>query len=96
MEHQLTTTKQWNVEMDKVAKEHWTQQQNLNHRNSIRFTGESWHIFLGAKKVSTNLKYQLLEHIAGQAAKNIGLKKWFWDINIKQVNWVMIEKVIKS
>jgi len=86
MEHQLTNTKQRNVKMDKAAKEHWTQQHNMNHRHLIRFAGESWHIFAGAKKLSTNLKYQLLEHIAGQAVGKYWAGKKFQDINIHLVD----------
>jgi len=55
--------------MDKAAKEHWTQQQNQHCCTLIHFAGESWHISLGPKKLSMNLKYQLLEHIAGQVAQ---------------------------
>jgi len=81
----------------KAAKAHWTQQHNATCRHSIRFTGESWHIFVGAKKLSTDLKYQLLDHIAGQAARKYWAgKKQFRDINTQLVDWLTIEKVIKS
>jgi len=61
--------------VEKAAKDYWTQQQNMNRHHSIRFAGETWQIFTGAKKLSTNLKYQLLEHIAGQAVKKYWAEK---------------------
>jgi len=51
---------------------------------------------MGPKKLSTNLKYQLLEHIAGQAAKNIGQEKRFRDTDIALVDWTTVETVVKS
>jgi len=74
-EHQLTNTKQWNVDMDKAAKVHWTQQHNTTCCYSIRFAGESWHIFVGTKKLGTDQKYQLLDHIAGQVARKYWVGK---------------------
>jgi len=57
MGQQLTTMEQHNVDMDKAAKEHWQQQQHQQQRTLICFVGESWCIFVGQKKMSTNLKY---------------------------------------
>jgi len=65
MGQQLTTMEQCNVDMDKAAKEHWQQQQHQQQRTLIHFAGKSWRIFVGQKKMSTNLKYQLVEHTAG-------------------------------
>jgi len=85
------------VDIDKAAKEHWHQQQNQQQRTSIHFAGESWHIFMENKKMSTNLKYQLLEHTAGQVAQTYWAgKKCFRDSNIQQVDWTAIEMVITS
>jgi len=61
--------------MDKAAKVHWTQQHNTTCCYSIRFAGESWHIFVGTKKLGTDQKYQLLDHIAGQVARKYWVGK---------------------
>jgi len=65
----LTITKQRNVDMDNAAKEHWTLQQQNSQWTSIQFARESWCIFLGKKKQSTNLKYKLIDHTAGWEAR---------------------------
>jgi len=53
--------------------------------------------FFGPKKISTNLKYHLLDHMAGKAAKVYwAMKTCFWDIDINLVGWNMIEKVTQS
>ena len=95
----LTITEQRNVEMDAAAKEHWNQQiqQPVQRGPLIRFHGETWRIFLGEKKASTNLKYRLLEHIAGKAAQAYWSgKKRFQGIDTNQVDWATVEKVLES
>jgi len=52
---------------------------------------------LGLKKISTNLKYHLLDHMAGKAAKDYWAgKTCFWDVNINLVDWAIIKKVVQS
>jgi len=52
---------------------------------------------LGPKKISTNLKYHLLDHMAGKAVRAYGAgKTHFWDIDINLMDWTTIEKVIKG
>jgi len=53
--------------------------------------------FLGPKKISTNLKYHLLDHTPSQAAHAYWTgKARFWGININLVDWDTIEKVISG
>jgi len=50
---------------------------------------------LGPKKISTNLKYHLLDHTAGQAAHDYWAgKARFWGLDINLVDWDTIEKVV--
>jgi len=95
----LTIMEQCNVEMNAATKEHWNQQiqQPVQRGTLIRFHGETWRIFPGEKKASTNLKYCMLDHIADKVAQDYwSAKKCFQGINIHQVDWAMVEKVLKS
>ncbi len=71
----LTVMEQWNVDMDAAAKEHWAQYHTQRHGAPLRFHGEGWRIFLGPKKISTNLKDHLLGHTAGKVAKTYWARK---------------------
>jgi len=65
----LVTTKLHNVEMDLEAKAHWNAQHMHQQGAPIQFHGKYWRIFLVPKKVSTNLKYHLLDHMASKVAQ---------------------------
>jgi len=61
----------------------------------LRFHGEGWQVFL--KKISTNLKYKLLDHMAGKAAKVYWSRKTcFRDIDINLMDWKTIAKVVQG
>jgi len=56
-----------------------------------------WRIFLEPKKISTNLKYHLLDHTAGQAARDYWAgKARFRGLDTKLVDWETIEKVVSG
>jgi len=93
----LTTTEQCNVDMDREAKTHWIENHTNRHSQQVRFHGKTWRIFLGPKKISTNLKYHLLDHTAGQSAQNYWAgKARFQGLDTKLVDWETIEKVVSN
>jgi len=52
---------------------------------------------VGPKKISTNQKYHLLDHMASQVAHDYWAgKARFWGLNIKLVDWDTIEKVVSG
>jgi len=88
---------QCNVDMDREAKAHWTENHTNRHSQQVRFHGETWRIFLGPKKISTNLKYQLLDDMADQAARDYWAGKTrFRGLDTKLVDWETIKKVISG
>jgi len=83
--------------MDAATKDHWAHHHTQQQGAPIWFHGEGWRIFLGPKKISTNLKYHLLDHMARKAAKAYWAgKTCFWDIDINLVDWSTIGKVVQS
>jgi len=60
------------------------------------FTGKVGEFSLD-KKISTNLKNHLLDHIVGKAAKEYWAgKTCFHNIDVNLVDWNTIKKVVKS
>jgi len=93
----LTITEQQNVDMDREAKAHWTEHHTNRQSRQVQFHGKTWRIFLGTKKISTNLKYHLLDHMAGQVVHDYWAGKTrFWGLDINLVDWDTIEKVVSS
>jgi len=84
----------------------WTQQPRHTGTNGTSYQTVKGHSFsftenLGeyswGEKISTNLKYQLLEHTTGQAAWAYWSgKTCFQGIDIQQVDWSMVETVLKN
>jgi len=93
----LTVTEQRNIDMDAAAKEHWQAHHTQRQGTTVRIHGEGWRVFLGKRKISTNLKRKLLDHTAGQAAKAYWAgKTCFRDIDIDLVDWQTIANVVQG
>jgi len=85
----------WNAMMDMAAKNHREKFQNNPDPIILIFRGKPWRLWLGQYKISLHVKWHLLKHICGQAAR----KYWKWKNRFlctdpNNVDWDSIEAVM--
>jgi len=91
----LSDKARWNNAMDHSAKQHWTYIQTSPNQSINSLLGKLWELWINNKKVSTNVKCQLLDqtsrHIAWQYWSN---KTHFCGMDIKSIDWQTIQTVV--
>ena len=84
-----------NIEMDEKAKEHWRRTQQ-DGRQQSRIFGETWSVWIGAEKLTGNIRRAVTEQIHGKAAVAYwGSKGRFGNGSEEDIDWESTGKAME-